>query len=102
MAAKSAKAELEELFLRKKPARLLLSLNTEKKKYVSVLAKEIDCTYSHVVKLLTELERLGIADFDKKGRVKYVSLTDDGKEIAKLLEALFRKFSKMKIAEQKK
>jgi len=95
----TVKTELENLFLRKKPTRLLLSLSGEKKKYVSILAKETDCTYSHVVKLLNILNKLGIATFEKEGRVKYVKLTPKGQEIAKSFEALMRKFSK--VGEQK-
>lgn len=90
----TTKTELEDLFLRKKPTRLILSMNSEKPKYVSTLAKETDCTYSHIVKLLNVLKKLGIATFEKKGRVKYITLTADGKEIANILESLLRKFSK--------
>lgn len=89
------KTELENLFLRKKPVRLLMSLKTGKgPKYVSVLAKETDCTYSHIVKLLNAFKQLGLVEFEKTGRVKFISLTDRGKELADVTEALLRKFSK--------
>ncbi|MCD6093064.1 MAG: hypothetical protein J7J38_03555 [Candidatus Aenigmarchaeota archaeon] len=90
----TVKTELENLFLRKKPIRLLMSLNSEKQKYVSVLAKETDCTYSHIVKLLNIFKRLNIVTFEKKGRVKYISMTQEGKEIAGIFETMMRKFSK--------
>jgi DNA-binding MarR family transcriptional regulator len=89
------KTELESLFLRKKPVKLIVSLNAEKKKYVTVVAKEIDCTYSHVVKLLDLLKKLGIVNYEKEGRVKFVSLTEEGKEIAKIFESLLKRFSKL-------
>lgn len=95
------KTEFEELLLRKKPARLLISLNTEEHKYVSLLAKEIDCTYSHVVKLLDIFAKLGIVRYKKEGRVKYITLTDDGKEIAKTLDTLMKKLSKLPREEKK-
>ncbi|MCD6558052.1 MAG: winged helix-turn-helix transcriptional regulator [Candidatus Aenigmarchaeota archaeon] len=88
------KTELENLFLRKKPVRLLMSLKMGHGKYVSVLAKETDCTYSHIVKLLNMFKRLGLVEFEKAGRVKFISLTDRGKELADAAEALLRKFSK--------
>lgn len=90
----TTKTELEDLFLRKKPTRLIICMNSEKHKYVSILAKETDCTYSHIVKLLNVLRRLGIATFEKKGRVKYITLTPEGKEIANTFETLLRKFSR--------
>ncbi|MBI2075656.1 MAG: hypothetical protein HYT72_00220 [Candidatus Aenigmarchaeota archaeon] len=92
----SAKMELEELFLRKKPVRLLECIKIGGTKYVSVLAKETDCTYSHTVKLLGMFMDLGLVEFDKQGRIKYVKLTQDGMELATDFEAVLRKFSKLK------
>ena len=95
------KSAFDELLLRTKPAKLLISLNTESTKYVTVLAKEIDCTYSHVVKLLNIFVKLGLVKYKKEGRVKYVTLTEDGKEIAKTLEILVKKLSKITKEEKK-
>ena len=93
----SVKTELDELFLRKKPVRLLLNIKIgSTPKYVSILAKETDCTYSHTVKLLEVFKDLGIVEFDKQGRIKFVTLTQDGTELAGYFEAVMRKFSKLK------
>lgn len=88
--------ELEELFLRKKPVRLLLNIKIGGVKYVSVLAKETDCTYSHTVKLLELFEQLGLVGFEKTGRIKYVKLTQDGVDLASDFENVLRKFAKLK------
>jgi len=46
-------------FLEGKPALMLSSLRKmSKARYGSVLAKEVDCTYSHAVKILQTLEAL--------------------------------------------
>ena len=91
------KAELEELFLRKKPVRLLMALKIGgPTKYISVLSKETDCTYSHTVKLLEEFRLLNLVDFEKSGRVKYINLTNDGDELATHFESVLRKFSRLK------
>ena len=95
-AEKSEKIELEEMFLRKKPVRLLLNIKLGSQKYVSVLAKETDCTYSHTVKLLDMFKELGIVEFSKSGRIKYVQLTDDGTALAGDFESVLRKFAKLK------
>jgi len=93
----SSKSELENLFLRKKPVDIIMRIkNGNNQKYISVLAKETDCTYSHTVKLLDEFKQLGLVEFDKKGRIKYVKLTQDGTELATAFEGVLRKFSKMK------
>ncbi len=90
------KNELELLFLRKKPVRLLLNIKTGGRKYVSVLAKETDCTYSHTVKLLDFFKEVNIVEFEKKGRIKYVKLSQDGIDLATDFESVLRKFAKLK------
>jgi DNA-binding MarR family transcriptional regulator len=99
---KSAKSELENLFMRKKPVELVVALNTGKKsKYVSTLAKETDCTYSHTVKLLNTFKAMGLVKFDKMGRVKFVALTQEGKDLAEKMQDVLRKFSKIPMQESK-
>lgn len=88
--------ELEELFLRKKPVRLLLNIKNKGDAYVSVLAKETDCTYSHTVKLLDVFRNLGLVEFEKEGRIKFVKLTQDGTDLAGDFESVLRKFSKLR------
>jgi DNA-binding MarR family transcriptional regulator len=92
----SSKNEVEELFVRKKPVRLLLNIKIgSNPKYVSILAKDTDCTYSHTVKLLEIFKSLGIVEFEKHGRIKYVKLTNDGAELATNFENVLRKFAKL-------
>ena len=82
------KSNLFKILFRDKPVNLLTLLLTSKSKiYASIVAKEIDCTYSHVVKLLKILEEEGIVNVVKKGRLKYLSLTDEGKRLAEALYA---------------
>jgi DNA-binding MarR family transcriptional regulator len=85
------------LFLREKPAKLILALKAadKKAKYVNRIAKEIDCTYSHIIRLLDKLEVLGLVKFTKVKRVKYVELTELGKDLAIDLEGVVRKLSKI-------
>ncbi len=76
-----------DLFFRRKPALMLLALkNSSKTKYGSILAKEIDCTYSHAVKILQTLEKLNLVSFEKKGRIKLIKLTKKGRQVAENIE----------------
>lgn len=87
---------LEDLFLRDKPAKILLSLKTAKDSvYATILSKEADCTYSHTIKILGILEKLGIVKSEKSGRIRKVVLTDDGWDIAHNLEAIIKKFKQI-------
>ncbi len=64
---------------------VFLKKNT-RMRYGSLLAKEVDCTYSHAVKILQVLESLGLVVFEKKGRVKLIKLTKKGREVADSIE----------------
>jgi DNA-binding MarR family transcriptional regulator len=99
----STKAEMEELFLRKKPVHLLICIKAlnvpgaPQQKYISLLSKETDCTYSHTVKLLESFRRLGLVEFEKLGRVKYIQLTKEGEELAHRFDEVLKLFSKTRI-----
>jgi len=80
-----------DLFFRRKPAMMLIALRkVGRAKYGSVLAKEVDCTYSHAVKILQTLEELGLVQFEKKGRIKIIKLTKKGQEVADHIAAIKR------------
>ena len=71
------------VFFREKPAMMLVNLkNSKNEVYASSLAKQIDCTYSHVVKILQEMEREKLINFQKQGRLKLLTLTKKGTEVA--------------------
>lgn len=76
-----------DIFFRRKPALMLVSLKKNTRmRYGSVLAKEVDCTYSHAVKILQTLEDLKLVAFEKKGRIKVIQLTKKGREVADAIE----------------
>jgi len=78
-----------DVFIREKPAMMLVNLlNSTNEVYASTLAKSVDCTYSHVVKILQEMEDAGLVAFEKTGRLKYLKLTKKGEEIAKHVNAI--------------
>lgn len=93
------KQNLYCFFLRKKPVMILINLaKNNKLRYASVLAKEVDCTYSHTVKIIQMMNDNGIVEFDKKGRLKSIKLTPLGEEIAANLTktvSLFHKAEKL-------
>ena len=75
--------EIFNVFFHEKPAMMLVELkNAKSEVYASSLAKQIDCTYSHVVKILQQMETSGLINFDKQGRLKLHTLTKKGSEIA--------------------
>ena len=76
-----------DVFFRRKPALMLVSLKKNTRmRYGSILAKEVDCTYSHAVKILQTLEELKLVEFEKRGRIKVIKLTKKGIEVADAIE----------------
>jgi len=77
------------VLFREKPAMMLVELmNAKGELYASSLAKKIDCTYSHVVKVLQEMEKSGLINFDKQGRLKLLTLTKAGTDVAENIEKI--------------
>ena len=80
-----------DIFFRRKPALMLVALKRiARARYGSILAKEVDCTYSHAVKILQSLEKLGLVVFEKKGRIKLIKLTKRGQEVSDDIENIKR------------
>lgn len=86
---------ISKLFLRTKPVKMLISLKNGPK-YATIISKEVDCTYSHTVKLLSSFEKNGLVSFNKKGRIKIIELTDDGQDLAHAVEGVLMRLSKLK------
>lgn len=86
--------KLDDMFLHSKPVNILVSMRAGKK-YASILSKEVDCTYSHTVRILQQMNKLSLVNFDKKGRIKMVELTSLGEEIAQFLDQLKKSFQKL-------
>lgn len=87
--SKKDNKEIFEVFFRRKPAMILVALRQSKKnRYGSILAKEVDCTYSHAVKILQEMQKANLVSFEKQGRIKTITLTEDGDRIAEHIEKI--------------
>lgn len=90
-----AKNLFENLFLHSKPVKMLVCLKQDSIRYATQVSKNVDCTYSHTVKVLDLFKKLGLVQFEKKGRIKIVKLTNDGIDIAHDFEGIRRKFGRM-------
>lgn len=86
---KKREKDIFEVFFRKKPAMMLVALsNSNKNRYGSVLAKEVDCTYSHAVKILQDMQTANLVNFEKTGRIKTIKLTENGLRVAEHIEKI--------------
>ena len=81
--------EIFNVFFREKPAMMLVELkNAKSEVYASSIAKTVDCTYSHVVKILQEMQKAGLINFEKQGRLKLLTLTKMGQEVAEKIDGI--------------
>ena len=81
--------EIFNVFFREKPAMMLVELkNAKGEVYASSIAKVVDCTYSHVVKILQQMQKAGLINFEQQGRIKLLTLTKTGQEIADKIESI--------------
>lgn len=86
---KVKQSDIFDVFFRTKPAMILVALRKGNKcRYGSILAKEVDCTYSHAVKILQEMEKAKLVVFEKQGRIKTISLTESGNNVAEHIEKI--------------
>ena len=86
---KKIEKEIFEVFFRKKPAMMLIALrNGTRNRYGSMLAKEVDCTYSHAVKILQKMQGAKLVNFEKTGRIKTIRLTESGLKVAEHIERI--------------
>ena len=82
------KRSITDVFLREKPAKMLVEMKrrTKSETYASNLSKAVDCTYSHVVKILKRMHKAGLVEFKKQGRLKLLCLTKKGEKIAEYMD----------------
>jgi DNA-binding MarR family transcriptional regulator len=56
------------------------------KTYASIISKEIDSTFAHTTRILAKMEQCGLIRFTFEGRIKFVELTEYGKEVETALK----------------
>lgn len=78
-----------EFFFKEKPSSALIALKSGKDEwYASSLAKEVDCTFPHILKILNHFEAKNLVSFKPKNRKKLIFLTPRGHRAAQALLAV--------------
>lgn len=84
--------EITKFLIGTGPTKVMIALHRSKSSIppsVSDIAKSVNITYSHVVKITENLKHAELIKIVKIGRRNNVSLTDEGKEVSKLLSKVF-------------
>jgi len=75
-----------EFFYRAKPVKALIALAGGKREwYASALAKEVDCTFPHIVKILSKFKSFGLVSSRDAGRKKIILLSPKGRQASLML-----------------
>lgn len=82
------KSNIFNVFLQEKPCAILNVLRNSQGSCASEIARKIDCTYSHVHKILLFLEKEEFINFEKQGRIHKIDLTEKGEKIAEHIEKI--------------
>jgi DNA-binding MarR family transcriptional regulator len=93
--------DAEKLFLQEKPTLALLFIGSMGKTYASVISKEIDSTFAHTTRILSKMEHSGLIRFTFEGRIKFVELTEYGKEVETALEEFRNIIAKESLSREK-
>lgn len=80
--------EIKQKLLNVKPADTIVLLRRRGSSYPWRLSKETDTTYSHMVRMLQELESCGLVENEERGRKKIYRLTPKGKRLGDKLSGL--------------
>lgn len=83
------------IFFNEKPVKTLACLaNKERVWYPSMVCKEIDCTYPHMMNILNNFEHEGLIVTQSQGRIRIITLTEFGEDLAHDFENLLRRIDK--------
>lgn len=81
--------KIKSLFLKEKPADILVTLNYAEKMHLKKISERNDVTYSHAVRIMNKLKDSRLVESEKHGRKREYFLTPDGKELADHLSGFF-------------
>jgi len=78
--------QLGKIFLKEKPSLALVTIRQSRDEiYPRKISKQIDCTYAHTVKILSNMNDLELVMSRKEGRKKVLELTEKGELYADAL-----------------
>lgn len=92
--------DLKDFFLQEKPSDMLIILRQAERSHASELCKIADTTYSHSVKVMNKMKRIGLVESQKRGRKKEYTLTDQGKDIADSLLSIYESIDGLEIPQK--
>jgi predicted transcriptional regulator len=91
---------LAPIFFKEKPLRTLVCLaKKDRVWYASMVCKEIDCTYPHMINIINLFEDEGLVATEDQGRIRIIRLTPKGEDLAHDLENVVRRMDRQKKGE---
>lgn len=93
---------MKDIFFQERSKQILLSLACTNKQHISRITSDIKGTYAHTFNLIKEMESYKIVKSTKKGRTRYITLTEKGKKLAGLLQNFLATFESRRVRNMNK
>lgn len=94
--------ELKKFFLQEKPTDMIVILRRQGTSYASELSTRADTTYSHAVKVMNRMKKIGLVEAEKIGRKKEYRLTSKGEKLADNLINMCDQVEGMQVSSKQK
>jgi DNA-binding MarR family transcriptional regulator len=78
-------SKIARFIFKRKPYLLLKALRSKDGIYSAQLAKQIDCSYAYIVRLINQMEKLGLVYIERTKNVNYIKLTKKGRQLIDLI-----------------
>ncbi len=78
---------MKNVFFQEKSKEILLNLEESSTSSITDVSRAINGTYAHTFNIIRDLEGLNIVTSKKDGRTKFITLTERGEELAKLMRS---------------
>lgn len=73
----------ERTFFKKAPVAVLVNIFEKSPTYVSQIGKDTNITFAHLNDIVKIFKKYGLVEIGKKtGRTRYVTITEQGKDVA--------------------
>ncbi|MCW1292105.1 MAG: MarR family transcriptional regulator [Candidatus Rehaiarchaeum fermentans] len=82
--------KISRFLFKRKPFLVLKHLSVEDNIYAAQMAKKINCSYAYIIRLLKDMEKLGLIYIEKNRSTRIIKLTKKGRNICEKISEIER------------
>lgn len=81
-------SKISKFVFKRKPYLVLKALSLQDNVYAAQIAKKINCSYAYIVRLLQQMEKLGLIYVEKNKNARIIKLTKKGKALCQYVNEI--------------